>query len=413
MWVKKAISCGEVNLRTPSDLAKLAEEKYATPTREPDQCKHFQVEVNFVPVIRRSKSKSNHVKNTRQQHMWRNLGCPGWILVKDIGCLCAPCVAGVGECENSEYFLPWRLEKVGIHPKPFDGDKLWSSPEGIVHVQSDVALDEEGSVCDVENSVQDTGTLHNDKEHLVIATNEEVSWAEMQRGMAQVATYADLKKYCGQLSLPALSQDFRGKFRRRIHTEYALAKEGLKVLNISSNLHAVSVKADGNCFLRSLSLLKFDCEEEHVQLRVRLVAHAVLNEAVFLDNNTFVRGCHVNCDNFNFTMRYSQYSEEYNPCIPLDAEEIQNIYQREWLAYRLLDCWSGVYQLHVAADCLQVQLNSHYPNRVIRTIFEDLNRVMFPVGAAEPSATLDVLWTQSAASCSRLDHFVPLLRMTE
>lgn len=283
---------------------------------------------------------------------------------------------------------------MGIH-KAYDGNKLWSVKQGVVAASTPSSSDELLTAHDSDTvtyeDVKDNCQSENNEEHYVQGSDAQLSWVDLQREMEKVETYADLKRYCSKLSLPPLPAEFLGKFRRGIDKDYDVAKGSLKSLKISSQLHAVPVKSDGNCFLRALSLQKFGTEDEHVQLRVRLVLHAVLNDAVFLDNKTFKHGCHANCKNYNFTERYSQYSDEYNPSVQLEKEEIQAIYEREWLAYRMMNCWSGVYQLHVAADCLKVQLNSHYPNMVIRSIFEDLNRAMYLVGGVEPEATLDVL----------------------
>ena len=53
---------------------------------------------------------------------------------------------------------------------------------------------------------------------------------------------------------------------------------------------------DGNCFYRSLSLVVFGNEENHMELRVRSVVELALNEKSYLDEKTFTDMAEYSCE---------------------------------------------------------------------------------------------------------------------
>ena len=139
----------------------------------------------------------------------------------------------------------------------------------------------------------------------------------------------------------------------------------------------------------------------------------VTNEHQYLNNDVLAIAAQEKCKSLNFRQHYSTYSECYNPYCTLQDAEIIRIYTSEWFNYRLDRCYSGLYQLHCAANALQVKVVSYYANSCVRSIHDDMNRAMYPLGYSGEEDCLKeclILWTTSSGQSTRFDHFVPLLQ---
>ena len=139
----------------------------------------------------------------------------------------------------------------------------------------------------------------------------------------------------------------------------------------------------------------------------------VTNEHQYLNNDVLAIAAQEKCKSLNFRQHYSTYSECYNPYCTLQDAEIIRIYRSEWFNYRLDRCYSGLYQLHCAANALQVKVVSYYANSCVRSIHDDMNRAMYPLGYSGEEDCLKeclILWTTSSGQSTRFDHFVPLLQ---
>lgn len=413
MWLKNTLAPGTVHLRTPKDLAELAQSTYATAERQRNECKHFQISINYVNTIPRRKSTSTTVTDTRQIHAVRNMGSSGRIAVKNIGCLCNNCIMGYDSCANPEYWLPWRLENVGLRPGPLK-TSMWPLSESTVEeaLHCVTVPGSQESVPEVKS--EDMVIDHSIKEDSSAKVNctlpqSALEWKRMLRCMNRCSTYSDLKQYCSAHLLPPLPAKFAGVFHPGIDSVDENAAKILIDGNVTTERIPCSTVGDGACLVRAISKVIFDTEQEHIQIRVRLIDHALKCDNAFLDNSNLRRGCHEGCTRFNFTDRFSTYSEYYNPSRRINAGYIKELWEQEWLGYTAHDAWSGIYQLFCAADLLNVELKSYYCNDIIASVYQDLNRSMFPLGREPASEAIHIMWTSLDGKRSRTDHFVPLL----
>ena len=94
-----------------------------------------------------------------------------------------------------------------------------------------------------------------------------------------------------------------------------------------SQLYPCKVRKDGNCFPRSMSKIIFDCENQHEQIRVKLVKEGVQNEDKYL-NNEYLRTGVDSLKDVDLVEHFSEYSEQFNSSMPLDDKPIRQIFQR-------------------------------------------------------------------------------------
>ena len=136
----------------------------------------------------------------------------------------------------------------------------------------------------------------------------------------------------------------------------------------------------------------------------------VISEVSYVRNECLRIGAQEGCEGLDLVQNYCMYSDHYNLSMKLNKKTIQAIYRKEWFGYRLVGCYSRIFQFHSTANSLQVKLVSHYPDTVLASIYVDMNRAMFPLGykRTKDLRTYHILWT-SAAKHGHLNHFVPLL----
>ena len=235
-------------------------------------------------------------------------------------------------------------------------------------------------------------------------------WVDVLKLMSKLTSYKDLVAFCANLEFPPLPEKFSGRIIEGIYFVDRISAGLMHHCDVPFHCVPLQTVADGNCFCRALSKFVFNTEAQHGQIRVRLVADAVKNEDSYLKNECLrIGGCQ-SCEDINLVQNYCTYNDHYNPVMKLNKQTFQKLYRKEWFDYRLLSCYSGLLQLHSAANSLQIKLVSHYPDRVIESIYTDTNRSMFPLGCkgTERLRTCHILWT-TANGRSHLNHFVPLI----
>jgi hypothetical protein len=79
--------------------------------------------------------------------------------------------------------------------------------------------------------------------------------------------------------------------------------------DIPKSLYPATIQADGNCLLRSASLLAYGTEDHYVEMRERIVCEMVQNEELYLDNTYLEGGMNPNGNhdvmkNFGYIFQY-------------------------------------------------------------------------------------------------------------
>lgn len=443
-FIKRSILSERAELKNAQDIFEFASSNYATARTNDNQCNHFQISVNLVRNISRSwKDDSKTAEGTRAMHAVQSLGCPGLVKMRTIACLCSNCLNDEGSCLNPEYCTDWALKQVSLKTPKLTAEQ-WSSlndkSEKVLHIVDKKAIIDiysenediktevnfsggEGTAsqcaemeCGVDSATvqsESTCKLVDDlrcEEQVSAQCENMVDWERILVQMERCRTYPALKRLFLSLSLPPLPSVYTGRFSIDSDIIDTVATSLIPVSrNVPQDLVATSTRMDGNCFTRSLAKYALNRQECHGEFRVRLVQEGILREEYYLNNDYLKVGGNECVTDDNYVLRYMQYSNHYNPCSPLNRQEIVKIYRAEWFEFRLLRTWAGVLQFHAAASILKRTVWSHYSNNVLRTIYNDLDRCMVPIGDSCPSAEVcHITWTKSNVN-GRLDHFVPLL----
>ena len=267
--------------------------------------------------------------------------------------------------------------------------------------------------CRTTRSQSALQSKENVSDDLPVWSGKSCYWQEILEKMSKLASYDALIDFIGDLTLPPLADQFSGKIIKGIDfVDRVSAKVGRD--EIPPSFLPLQMGKDGNCFCRAISKFCFNRESEHGQVRVRLLVDAIKNEASYLTNKFLRIGAQDGCESFDLAQRYCMYSGHFEGDIDeLTDREALEIYRSDWFCFRKLGCFAGIFQIHSAANCFKTKLISHYPIKLLESVYKDLNRSMYPLGcgSTENLRELHILWTSTSVH-GRLNHFVPLFRKT-
>ena len=236
-------------------------------------------------------------------------------------------------------------------------------------------------------------------------------WSDVLRMMKKLS-YRDLCHFCADLTLPPLPKQFTGRIIEGIDFADRNALNLYHVCGIPVRYLPLQTVKDGSCLYRALSKCIFNTEVEHGQVRVRVVADAVTNEESYLSNEGLKTGTvtlKTAQKDIDLVHDYCTYSDHFNYEL-LNGTRIRQIYRAECVDTCKISSYAGIFQMHSAANALQVKLVSFYPDRTIEEIYNNLNRTIFPLkyNGVDDLKTCRILWTPHIRE-GRLNHFVPLL----
>lgn len=178
----------------------------------------------------------------------------------------------------------------------------------------------------------------------------------------------------------------------------------------SLGLKSIGVLGDGNCLPRSGSFLAFGNEDNHVEIRVRMVQELLLHDEFYLDDQSLAHG--KQSASSNITRTYTQFSPKYVPGTALNETVIQQLYQQEVMDVVRLNAFCGMWQVHALASVLGAPIHSLFPGRGPHKA--DLSRDVFP--RLQTSAEYaNILWTSTHNDDPQTwwdpNHFVPAFKV--
>ena len=183
---------------------------------------------------------------------------------------------------------------------------------------------------------------------------------------------------------------------------------------------------DGNCFPRALSNALFRTQNRHVEIRVRLVFKAVLNEQFYLSNEYLSLGVqgrlparpNLRAPSTTVVSRYCMYSgDDYVTGYRMSVEEMQGVYRRDIVRIGRKGGFMGIWQFHQAAEISKNPICSVYPDgkgkvKVNANLRLDMNRVFLTNNPAfHNMRPIYIMWTPVSVLSKAFDvnHFVVLL----
>ena len=156
-------------------------------------------------------------------------------------------------------------------------------------------------------------------------------------------------------------------------------------LNPDKNMTPVCVIGDGNCLPRCASILAYGHEENHKEMRSRIIIELVTNFDKYIDPKNIPE---------ESLKTYAMVSGEVD-AIP--GTPPAHILQREIVAITKPNTYMGIWQIHAISSILGAPIKSTYPERGPEWIREQLNRHIQPIYYQEepvPSSDpVGILWT--------------------
>ena len=127
------------------------------------------------------------------------------------------------------------------------------------------------------------------------------------------------------------------------------------------------VTGDGNCLLRTLSLLTFGIEHRHLEIRLRIGKEGILFIDKYLDSEFLYQGALNRSENIDIVEFYALVSPIFNS-MKCDEQVMCSanfckIYQKEVLSMLQNRKWMGMWQIHQFANVVKKPIWVIYPMR--------------------------------------------------
>ena len=153
---------------------------------------------------------------------------------------------------------------------------------------------------------------------------------------------------------------------------------------------------DGNCLYRSLSLILFGSEDNHIEMRVKTVIELACNEKQSTDEKVFMEMAEYSYDGIMEYIVQVSISDE-----ALVPNDIQASFRNETLTSAKDGQYSSILHLLAICNVIQKPLNSVYPKAQNPGVDRDVhNQVFFPIGQIYYPENLDgmvtILWTHTS-----------------
>ncbi|KAK7460746.1 hypothetical protein BaRGS_00038824 [Batillaria attramentaria] len=368
--VGEDVATGHVTVQNAEQMHVHCCAEYTLPSRNESTaaCSHTRRSFHLIgweEVDRSLKSAAlATVPGTRQLHSLRSLGS-GTLATRKLSCYCAACIA-----DNEQDCVKQRVrQQLGSSSSP--------------------------------HSVPPSHTASK-REHFHRLQRDLLRCKTYQEIEEVVACYKDLP-YSLPAEFPQTVVDVGG----------IVDSTALNLRPDSVPLYPVETGADGNCLPRALSRLVYGNEQQHNEMRCRIVMELVQNR------QCYVQGLGM-AENEDESKKVATVLTEGSG-LSMDTTtpaDIDAALKREIMEIRRPKTHMGLWQLSAAASAVGRPIVSVYPQKGWQKYQELNNRTLQP--HSSPSEHLDVLhimWTTTrknlAESHWTANHFVPMLPITD
>lgn len=376
--------------------------KHASKRQETDRV--FKQKFFWVPNIERNNDiVAVTTKKTRKFYSIRSTGCRMVIEARNVACLCPSCLTNDGsDCPNKEYAQEWKAYDLRTG-KPVMDDKFEN-----LHWPINLGIQD---ACDNETdfSFNETDFSFNESD---VSHPEEFSWHRIFERVQNCDTYSSLEE---------IIETFDRSEITPITREVITSARGFRIDLVAQECMPAEVKGlyiplktygDGNCYPRSVSKAVYATEDNHVEIRMRLLIEGVTNRDIYLSNEYLAIGARQFHSRADLPLVFAAYSGQYVPDYSADRRDeiVQEVYQNEMLALKNLGVYMGMWQIAQTTNILNRPVTSVFPERGSAAFRNDFNRTMYPWREefrALPS--LMIMWTPMTKN-GVINHFVPLIR---
>ena len=190
----------------------------------------------------------------------------------------------------------------------------------------------------------------------------------------------------------------------------------------------IAVGGDGNCLPRSASLLAFGNQNQHEELRARIVVELAAHEEFYLESKNLGADLQ-GLGPTDLAKNYCQHSPHCQTS-QLDAESVRSIFRQEVCSVAKKGVWMSIWEVHAIASILGKRLMSIYPQLTSiypnlskdseSSVRSELHRTLLPrESSSSPEAVPlpAIMWTRMGGlrpgEIWATDHFVPCLPLSQ
>ena len=120
--------------------------------------------------------------------------------------------------------------------------------------------------------------------------------------------------------------------------------------DMPAGLAPLQVEGIGNCFPHTISYLLFKTENRYTEICVCIIYKAVLNIAMYLDDNYVSNGAHIFYDCGTLPEQYAKYLDNY---IPHGTFIMERLYKQEVLDTCKDGAYVGIWQIFQVANVIK------------------------------------------------------------
>ena len=361
--VTALVKSGEVAVNSAQTFYQAAKEHLEKPWPGSNECRHYMLNFVFTPklISRPNTATWKGVKESRDElHSIMNRNDFLKVNVRNIICMCSKCLHGEsdGECEYKDYTDNWC---------GFDMAKFRPT----------------------ETDFQFWGNIPIRK---IGGSRIEFDWQEKLDTLNSFNTYGELSEHVEHNPIPILQCRISDEMRPADDALVDAVSLYYRPTDCPSNYTPCTIVGDGNCFPRSLSFLCFRSEENHVEMRVRLIYEAIVNANIYLNNRHLSKGAQIVYRRGSPCATIALYSPGYRNDA---ARDIVGCYQHDVMEVVRPGAYCGLWQIAQAANILRHPIVSVFPQRNHRFVQRlDFNRTFFCTNEQYNSRRpLRIMWT--------------------
>ncbi|XP_070200577.1 uncharacterized protein [Littorina saxatilis] len=332
---------------------------------------------------------------------WRN----GSVKLKEnkrqLTCFCSGCQAG-DDCLNKQFVGEWRKGTITMKARKSTKAKKATKAVDVESTPPDESLSAMDMAEDeTQNPAPSTGaslpSIHTHEVPPSPSTNQpKRPLAEMERTQhfqqlqEKLQATSSFEEF---LVVSAESKPGLDKYPVSLITALTidkLVKDKTATLLYPSDcpqLTPTKIYGDGNCLPRCASVLAFGHEENHLEMRVRIITEIANNSDAYFSNtlSSVVK---------DLPKKAAMYSEEFTGQV-LTPKVVEEILKQDLRRSIKPGKWMGILHLYATATILNTSIESIYPEGVGYNVRGDLAHCVDPVRGSGKPTEYGIMWTHT------------------
>lgn len=442
--VRRAVMSGDVIVNSASEFFEVAKAKLSKDDSKEEDHLHYKRSfflVNDIQHDRPDRTNSDTVSGTRKMMCVRSTAKHLELESRNLSCFCDACLSGdESKCTNTKYVEGWTLRKMTVkqnlrgkkniqksrgnnkgkrqtrsktrnkrdsknakQTKPVDSTATKKKPRTTRRNEEDTGTTTKGS--DAKKSYklfrQRESTKQRNKER---SDGNEKDKLEGLKACIDAEAFETL--HCAEIrSFQNTKKQIDIGSRDLVPDDIPLSRD---------TLYPAVIYGDGNCLPRSASLIAYGTENQHCEMRRRIVREMIMNKEKYLDESTSGKGRN-EMGQTNVPKTIASYSSEYK-AERLSKNNIAKIFEREIIQISRPGAWMGLWQIAALANVINRPVVSVCPKYGNQNQRQDMHRVFYPFNEEHDEEPAYIMWTNIGGKTYLekdfvLNHFVVLLPM--